>query len=229
MAIVTPEKTQRESQLPTDWSLADLQRHLGDIPLERIRLYPPPGMATLNNAIHVDAHEDLACELIDGVLVEKTVGWYESMLAAAIVHEILTFVKKRDLGKVLGTDGTLQILPDQMRMPDACFIGWDRFPDGKLPQEPMPRLVPDLAVEVLSESNTKAEMDRKLRDYFQAGVRLVWYVDPKTRTARIFLSPDDLEEIPEDGSLNGGEVLPGLEISLRELFEEADRCRPEPE
>ncbi len=53
------------------------------------------------------------------------------------------------------------------------------MPGGRLPAEAIPSLVPDLAVEVLSPSNTAAEMDQKLRDYFAAGVRLVWYLDPR--------------------------------------------------
>jgi len=81
--------------------------------------------------------------------------------------------------------------------------------------------VSDLAVEVLSKSNTKAEMDRKLRDYFAAGVSLIWYIDPKTRSARAFTTVDESVEITE-----GGNVLSGLIISLRTLFAKANRSRP---
>lgn len=226
MATVNLQNSDLETQLPTEWTIADLQRHLGGIPLERIRMYPPPGMATIEYAIHVDQHEDLACELIDGVLVEKTMGWFESMLANMISFELTGFVEEQDLGRVLTTDATLQILPDQMRMPDVCFISWKRFPDGKLPRESMPPLVPDLAIEVLSPGNTAAEMQRKLRDYFAAGVELVWYIDPQSRTARSFTEPEAVEEFSEDGILNGGNVLPGFELSLKTLFEKAERFGP---
>ena len=72
--------------------------------------------------------------------------------------------------------------PDnQLRIPDVAFVSWDRFPDGEIPADPAPEIVPDLAVEVLSRSNSAGEMSRKVKEYFSAGVRLVWYVDPVAR------------------------------------------------
>lgn len=65
-------------------------------------------------------------------------------------------------------------------------------------------------------------LDRKLRDYFAAGVRLVWYIDPKKRTAGSYNAVDACDSIAEDGGLNGGDVLPGFELSLIDLFAEAE-------
>src|SRR5258708_1197455 len=96
------------------------------------------------------------------------------------------FVSQHDLGKVLGPDGTLKLLPEQVRIPDVCFISWGQLRDKSLRDVAIPPLVPDLAVEILSPGNTKREMDRKLREYFQAGVRLVWYVDPRKRIAHAY-------------------------------------------
>jgi Uma2 family endonuclease len=67
----------------------------------------------------------------------------------------------------------------------VSFVSWDRLPGHELPAEPIPDPAPDLAVEVLSESDTEGEMKRKLREYFKAGSRLVWLVNPRTRTARV--------------------------------------------
>ena len=86
---------------------------------------------------------------------------------------------------MLGADGYLKLLHDQVRAPDVSFIRWQRFPDRKLPKAAIYDVAPDLAVEVLSESNTAAEMNRKLRDYFKAGKSMVWYIDPPTRTALV--------------------------------------------
>lgn len=65
-------------------------------------------------------------------------------------------------------------------------------------------------------------MRRKLQDYFTAGVRLVWYVDPRTRTASAYTSPEHCTVFDENGVLTGGDVLPGFELPLRELFVEMD-------
>jgi Uma2 family endonuclease len=224
---VTPAPTlTRQASFPSNWSMADLQHHLGDIPAERILVVPPPGYATEDDVIRLDAHEDRLCELQDGILVEKPMGWYESILASLIITEINLYLRSHDIGKVLGSDGSLRILPRIVEIPDVSFISWNRWPKVKLPRRPIPALVPDLVVEVLSDTNTKAEMAAKLVKYFEAGVRLVWYIDPETRTARSYMSPSDVTEITLDGMLSGGDVLPDFQLSLSWLFSEADRSGP---
>lgn len=205
---------------PIDWTFADLLVQLGDVPLGRIRMNPPPGTATEQDVVEVEARTDRLCELVDGVLVEKTMGYRESMLAVAIADHLRGFVMPRKLGIVLGEAGTLKILPRQVRIPDVCFLAWERFPGGQLPEVPIPAVAPDLAVEVLSAGNTEGEMRRKLRDYFAAGVRLVWYVDPETRTARAYTAVDQGTQYGESDALPGGDVLPGFALPLAELFAE---------
>ena len=99
----------------------------------------------------------------------------------------------------------------------------ERVPGGKVPSEPIPLLVPDLAIEVLSQGNTSAEMARKRQEYFKAGAILVWMIDPKTRTATVYHSPDDGHALNESSVLDGENVLPGFTIPLFELFAELDR------
>ena len=84
------------------------------------------------------------------------------------------------------------------------------FPNRELPDDPILDAMPDLAVEVISKGNTPREMDLKLKDYFQAGVRLVWFIYPKTQTALVYTSPTRQEGIGLDGALDGGKVLPGF-------------------
>ena len=124
----------------------------------------------------------------------------------------------RKLGIVCGTDGTLKLLPGMVRIPDVAFISWDRLPDRKRPKVPIPLLAPDLAVEVLSESNTKAEINRKLREYFRAGVKSVWVVDTKKREAQVYTSARKSVHVNEDQAIDGGSVLPGFVLPLRDLF-----------
>ena len=82
---------------------------------------------------------------------------------------------------------------------------------------------PDLAVEVLSPSNTRREMERKLAEYFAAGVRLAWLIDAAAQTAEVYTSPTEFVAIPRDGQLDGHDVLPGLRIELASLFAELSR------
>ncbi len=224
MATVDSHQTVHlQAQLPANWNIADLQAHLGDIPAERIRLFPPPGYATEEDVLEIEAREDRLCELEDGILVEKPMGWYESILAGLVVHKIGNYLDDHDLGQVLGADGSLKILPGIVKIPDVSFICWNRFPKDRLRRRPIPNLIPDLVVEVLSDTNTKKEMSAKLNRYFEAGVQLVWYIDPETRCATAFTSPQDAVQIGQDGMLDGGTVLPGFTLSLTWLFERADR------
>ena len=81
-------------------------------------------------------------------------------------------------------------------------------------------MVPDLAVEVVSKSNTADEILAKLGDYFRTGVRLVWVVYPSVREVYVYTSPTDVQILAEPAVLDGGEVLPNFHISLNRLFED---------
>ncbi len=104
-----------------------------------------------------------------------------------------------------------------------AFYAWNRLPDGRIPDAPIPPIAPDLAVEVLSPSNTAKEMALKRIDYFAAGVRLVWEVDPRTRTVAAYTGPKRHRVLGEDGTLSGGAVLPGFKVAVRDLFSKLDR------
>ncbi len=204
----------------TEWTVADLYRRFGPIPAWRIRQIPPPGTATVADVAEIHDREKRACELIDGILVEKAVGLYESLIACAIIEMLRAFIIPRKLGAVSGESGMMEIAPDLVRIPDVSFISWDRFPNRRVSRDPVPRLVPDLAVEVLSKGNTKKEMDEKLDDYFATGVRLVWLVDPVKRTVRVYTGRHESRLLRENHTLDGGDVLPGLEIIIRSIFED---------
>ena len=204
-------------------TLADLLDRLGRVPLERIRFRPPPGTATERDVLEIAARERRWCELVDGVLVEKPVGYEESVLACFLIQMFGNFVRQRNLGHVTGEQGMVRLFPGLVRIPDVAFASWDRFPQRRLSREPIPDLVPDLAIEVLSESNTEAEMRIKIGEYFSASVRKVWLVDPVSRTVREFKSSDDSITFGEQDTMDGGTLLPGFTLSLRELFAELDR------
>ena len=114
----------------------------------------------------------------------------------------------------------LRLAPGLVRIPDISFISWDRLPQRRVPRQPIPDLVPDLAVEVLSEGNTPREMEQKLQEYFTAGVRLVWYVDPVLQEVHVYTAPDQREVLTADHTLHGGAVLPGFALLVRQLFAE---------
>jgi Uma2 family endonuclease len=203
--------------------LADLVERLGGISLARIRFQPPPGLATEKDVLAIASHEDRLCELVDGVLVEKPMGLRESLLAVALAGFLRAFVLPRNLGLVSGEAGLMRLITGLVRIPDVAFLSWDRLPNRRVPVEPIPQVVPDLAVEVLSECNTPEEMGRKRREYFAAGSHLVWEVDPEARTVTVYTAPEQSTVLEETQVLTGDPVLPGFTLVLRELFTELDR------
>jgi Uma2 family endonuclease len=204
-------------------TLADLQDRLGGIPLNRIRFRPHPGTATVQDVIELADHEDKLCELVDGVLVEKAVGYIESSLGVYLSFLLNAFVLPRNLGIVSGADGTVELMAGLVRIPDVAFTRWDRLPGQRYPVVPVPRLAPNLAVEVLSRSNTPREMALKRQDYFSVGVELVWEIDPVARTVDVYTSATQVTTLTATDTLDGGSVLPGFTLSLQDLFAELDR------
>lgn len=204
-------------------TLADLQARLGGVPLERIRFHPPPGSATIQDVIDIECREGRLCELVEGVLVEKAMGFGESRLAVFLAGILNTFVIPRNLGIVTGSNGTMEILSGLVRIPDVAFTSWDRLPGRRPPVKPIPQVAPNLAAEVLSRTNTPGEMKVKVGDYSSAGVELIWLIHPAVRTVEVYTSPTNGVTLNVGDTLDGGSVLPGFSLPLAQLFAELDR------
>jgi len=204
-------------------TIADLLESLGHVPATRVRFHPLPGTATVRDVVEVERRENRLCELVDGVLVEKAMGFRESLLGVALSGYLRAFAEPRNLGLIAGADGMIQLFPGLVRIPDVAFVSWARVPGGRVPREPVPELVPDLAVEILSAGNTPEEMARKCREYFSSGVRMVWIVDPEARTVTVHSSPGEFQTLGETDTLAGVPALPGFTLAVRELFAALDR------
>jgi Uma2 family endonuclease len=196
----------------------DLTDRFGPIPLRRICFDPWPGTATEEDFLALVNRDDKLYELVDGIIVEKPMGLPEAVLAVAIASFIRVWVAPRKLGIVAGADGMMRLAPGLVRYPDVSFMRASRFPNGRVQRIQVPNLVPDLAVEVLSPSNTEREMDGKRRHYFAHGTHLVWMVDPETRTVEVYTAPDQSVVLTVDQTLDGGDVLPGFQLPIRDIF-----------
>ncbi len=199
-------------------TVADLLRMFGPMPDRRIIRDPPPGSATERDVLQIHARDKRLCELVNGILVEKPMGYEESLIAVEIIRFLANFVAERKLGYVTGEGGMVKLAKGLVRIPDVAFVSTKRLPGGKPPRRPIPKLAPNLAVEVLSESNTAEEMERKLDDYFEADVELVWFVEPRARTVEVYTAPDARTLLKVGQTLTGGTVVPGFKLKLRDLF-----------
>ena len=140
------------------------------------------------------------------------------LVTGNVFGPLWSFVNERGLGVVGGEGGfLLEVDPDTMLAPDVAFVPWDRFPPKGRRRGFQP-IVPDLVVEVLSPSNTAAEVNEKVRIYLAAGVRLVWVVDPVAEVVTVY-EPDGAARLLRPGeALDGGAVLPGFALPLDDLF-----------
>lgn len=202
--------------------MGDLLQSLG-VSADRVRLTPAPGTATVRDVARLLDRHERKFELVDGTLVEKIVGQRESFVAIRLATLLSIWNEKAgNVGMILGADGPFHLMKKLVRIPDVSFTNWDRLPGRHVPTEPVPDVSPDLAVGVLSEGNSTAEMERKLKEYFLSEVSAVWFVDPKKRTVRVFTSPDDVAELKATDSLDGGDVLPGFSVPVSRLFADLD-------
>src|SRR5262249_21229382 len=106
------------------------------------------------------------------------------------------------------------------RRPDVAFVAYDRWPYTTPPEDDPPVLdvIPNLAVEVVSPTNSADEIIDKVRDYFFAGVQAVWVIYPRQRLVYVFESPEQVHGLTEKQELDGGTVLPGFRLPLANLF-----------
>ena len=204
-------------------TLEDLVNELGGIPLNRVRVSPPIGNAGEQDLLGPAGQH---CELVHGALLEKGMGFFESRLATLLAHYIENWLTNQKDGFVVA-DGALTRLQDGLvRIPDVSFYRWDRIGGQEVPRDPICRTVPNLAVEIVSRTNTRAEMDRKRHEYFEAGVELVWIVYPETVTVEVWSTARDCHISGREDTLTGGTVLPGFQLSIGEWFQRATGGQP---
>ena len=223
MSIATTDETIEETTDQTTQNVAELLEDLGGIDPARVLLKKSREPATEADLIAINDSGKTLCELVDGLLVEKGMGYTESDLTLILAGFLRAFIVPRNLGILSGESGMMRLFPGLVRMPDLAFASWDRIPGRRRPTGAIAGFAPDLAIEVLSLSNTRKEMARKRLEYFQAGVRLVWEVDPRARTVAVYEAPDQPTVLEVGQTLDGGEVLPGFALPMADLFAELDR------
>ena len=216
---VAPKKRRPVARPATEpETMADVIKRLGGVPADRVLMRPTPGTAT-----EEDALDERFCELVDGTLVRKALGHEESRLGVILGYFIEDFLGERNVGFTVGADALHRLATGCLRGPDVAFTLWERTPRRRMPKEAIGSIVPDLAVEVLSRGNRKAEIERKRNEYFAAGVRLVWIADPRKRTVEVWTDAHTRTTLDESGTLDGGDVLPGFALPIREWFRRAER------
>ncbi len=169
--------------------------------------------------------EDRLYEVVDGQVVEaRPMGAFETHCAGLLFLAIADHLRRHRVGRV--EMEMLFRLPGERKLerrPDLAFVAYERWPVGR----PIPRVaawpvVPDLAIEVVSPSNSANHVMEKLVDYFAAGVRAVWVVFPIPGMVQLYEAVDRTTTIAPGGTLDGGSILPGFRIPLAALFNDEE-------
>ena len=160
-------------------------------------------------------------ELQAGLLVsEPRPGFCHGRIIATITEMLVAHVRRHRLGVVLAGDSGFVLArePDTVRGPDVAFVSRQRFEEGGDTVKAFAG-APDLAVEVLSPSNTPAAMHAKVADYLAAGTRRVWVVDPEAKTVTVYATLLWPRRLVDEATLDGDDVIPGFQVRVGEIFE----------
>lgn len=170
----------------------------------------------------LELEDEKRYELVNGELLERSMSGDSSRIAMELVMLLGQFVKIHGLGTIFGPDCGFKCFgpaedPERVRMPDVSFIKSGRI-SAEQSAAGYVEVVPDLAVEVVSPNDKASELNEKLEEYLQAGVKLVWIVHPKTRTVAVHRADGSSSRLHDADALSGETVVPGFECNVAELF-----------
>lgn len=160
------------------------------------------------------------CELVKGEIIRMSpAGHVHGKIAMEIGRFLSNYVVENRLGVVYAAETGFIISrnPDTVRAPDAMFVSTERLSEIS-ETDSFLSIAPDLAVEVISPSDPWTEVEEKLDEYFRAGVKLIWVLEPKTKRAYVYRSPTAVRILSESETLSGEEIVPSFEISVSKLF-----------
>jgi Uma2 family endonuclease len=165
---------------------------------------------------------DLLYEVIDGRIVEKCMGARETEIASLLVGILTPFLMTNRLGKVVGEMlFRIDSQSDLQRRPDVAFVSHARWPfHRRIPRVSVWDMIPDLAIEVISESHTAYEIQKKRHEYFDAGVTSVWVIYPDQAEVYVYSSPKEIQVLGLGQELEGGDLLPGFRLPVAALFQD---------
>jgi len=185
------------------------------------------GPAAPSSQLTLPVPDDILYEVVDGKIVEKPAGATEVEIANVLCEHLRRFARTHRLGRaVMEMIFRIDVAKDLQRRPDMAFIAHARWPyNRRVPDVAVWDMVPDLAIEVVSTSNTAFEVQRKIHEYFDAGVSQVWIIYPPQQEVYVFASTTRIEVLQLGQDLDGGNLLPGFRLPLAALFE--DEAEPE--
>jgi Uma2 family endonuclease len=159
-------------------------------------------------------------ELVDGQLVERDMGTESGFIAAQLVGLLFAYLKDHQEGWIFSSDASFQCFPghpNRVRKPDVSFIRMGRLPNERPPSGHC-LITPDLVAEVVSPNDLYREVIRKVFEYLEAGVLLIWVIDPNSRSVLAYRADGSVSLLHEHDELSGESVLKNFTCKISELF-----------
>ena len=176
----------------------------------------PKGTATVEDLLNMP-YDGLKRELVDGEIVLSPAGWKHSQITIKISHILATFLEEHPVGKIGGPDLGVWMSNRNLRCPDVTYVRNEKLPKEE-DQHKFAEFVPDIAVEVLSPSDRPKFVERKIREFLENGVPIVWLVDPAQKTVTEYRSFSEIKQYSGDDVIQAEPVLPGFSCAISRFF-----------
>ncbi len=161
-------------------------------------------------------------ELVDGILVERQMGAESNAIAVELAFLIGSYFKQHGRqGHVFMGETGFRIFPgrpNHIRKPDLAFVKFGRFPDDRQRPKGHVDLIPDLAVESISPGDLASEVNEKIDEYVEAGIPLIWFFDPDSKTVQIFRKDGSTQRLTETDEISGEDILPNFRCRVADIF-----------
>lgn len=155
-------------------------------------------------------------ELVGGEVIDVPASFEHDVIGVTVALMLKAHAK--GTGYIAGAQAGFRMVNGNIRCPDVSFTRKSSLA-GRRPGKGFGDRAPDLCIEVISPSEDREQMGRKVWEYFGAGAYYVWHMFPETREIRVFTSPDDSAILGPDNWIDAGELLPGFRCRVSDLFE----------
>ena len=174
------------------------------------------GPSTIEDLLHTP-EDGQKYELVDGEIIMSPAGCRHSEIALQIGYLLKRHIEDSPTGRVFGSDVGIILPNGNLRSPDVSFVSYEKLPKGDTPVT-FQEVVPDLVVEVLSPADRTRQVADKIAEFLDAGVPLVWLVDPDAMTVTVYRSLTNTTSRTSSDTITAAPVLPNFSARVSDFF-----------
>jgi Uma2 family endonuclease len=174
------------------------------------------GLSTIDDLLNTP-EDGQKYELVDGEIIVSPGGMRHSEIGIQIAYLLKTYIDDSPIGRLLGSDVGIILPNGNLRSPDVSFVSFEKLPKGNTPIT-FWKFIPDLVVEILSPDDSMRQVADKIAEFLEAGVPLIWLVDPENQTVTVYRSLTDTTKLTASDTINADLILPGFSSKVSNFF-----------